>query len=133
MTKAEIKLLDDIIKGKEMPIGILDLIPFVEDRTLLYGYTCQRDTFHVYIKNNQIHAVVYNTDYSQNIPKPMNMREITITSNRDYIPDKRLYPEKCDYRFCEMLARRDISLPFTGWTAGVEEKAFYGFTLEDLL
>lgn len=27
-----------------------DLQPYVYNKTLLYGYTCERDTFHVYIK-----------------------------------------------------------------------------------
>lgn len=131
MTKTELELLNNITKGDEMLIGILDLGPFTKDRTLIYGYTCNRETFHVYVQDRQIHTVIYNTDYSQDTPRPKDMREITIKHNRDYVPDKRLYPERCDYRFCKMLERKDISLPFTAWTDDVEQKDFYGFTLED--
>lgn len=131
MTKKEFDLLNNITKKNEAVIEVSDLEPFVGDRTLIYGYTCKKETFHVYIKDKQIHAVVYNTDYLNDPPRPKNMREIIIKSNRDYIPDRRLYPERCDYRFCEMLKRKDISLLFTGWTVGVGLKDFYGFVLED--
>lgn len=131
MTKSELELLNVVGEDKERPISVLDLDPFLKDRTLLYGYTCNRDTFHVYIKAKKIHVIVYQNDYSQENVKPKNVREIHVTSNRNYVPDKRLYPERCDYRFCEMLMRRDIKLPFTAWTDDVEKKDFYGFTLED--
>ena len=29
-----------------------------QDRTLLYGYTCDRETWHVYLKKGNIHTVV---------------------------------------------------------------------------
>ena len=115
------------------PIGVSDLEPFVKDRTLLYGYTCERNTFHVYIKDKQIHTVIYDMDYSQNISRPKNMREVVVKLNTDYIPDKRLYPERCDYVFCKMLKEKGISLPFTIWHDDIEEKTFYGFILEDVV
>ena len=131
MTKTELELLNNIARGEETPIGILDLDPFTKDRTLIYGYTCDRNTFHVYVKNRQIHTIIYNIDYSQDTPRPKDMREITIKHNQDYVPDKRLYPERCDYIFCKMLEKRGVSLPFTVCTDDVEQKDFYGFTLED--
>jgi hypothetical protein len=121
------------------------LRPYLYDKTLLYGYTCNRETFHVYIKHAQIYVVVYEVDYSINYDnqlggfmrgdgKPKNMRHIEVKSNKDYIPDKRLYPERCDYNFCKLLKERGIDLPFTHWSEEIEpnEKGYYGFTLEDV-
>lgn len=114
-----------------------NLRPHVYNKTLLYGYTCERETFHVYIKNDQIYVVVYNNDYSTDRVKPKNMRQIKVTSNHDYVPDKRLYPERCDYNFCLLLKEKGVQLPFTTWSEPVEidledpRYPYYGFTLED--
>ena len=113
------------------------LRPYLYNKTLLYGYTCARDTFHVYIKNEQIYVVVYNNEYSSGAIKPTNLRQITIKSNSDYIPDKRLYPERCDYNFCKLLKEKGVELPFTTWSDPVEidledpRYPYYGFTLEN--
>ena len=115
-----------------------NLRPYVYNKTLLYGYTCERETFHVYIKNEQIYVVVYNNDYSTDKIKPKNMRQIKVTSNHDYVPDKRLYPERCDYNFCMLLKERGVNLPFTTWSDPVEidledpRYPYYGFTLENV-
>lgn len=121
-----------------------DLRPYVYNKTLMYGYTCERETFHVYIKDEQIYVVVYETDYSilyneelssfmRGEPKPKNMRQIEVKSNRDYVPNKRLYPERCDYNFCKLLKERGIELPFSHWGEEVplNKKGYYGFILED--
>ena len=102
-----------------------------KDRTLLYGYTCARETFHVYLKNMKIHVVIYQNYYGCETVKPKNMREIIVKSNMDYIPDKRLYPETCDFEFCKLLKEKDIHLPFTNFNNDREVSDFYGFTLED--
>mgnify|MGYP007039915543 FL=1 len=60
------------------------------------------------------------------------MREISIKSNDNYIPDKRLYPETCDYEFCVLLKERDIYLPFTTYDEKRPLRNYYGFTLEDI-
>ena len=99
------------------------------DRTLLYGYTCNRDTFHVYIKDAKIHAVIYKIDFENNAPNFM--QEIVVKTNDDYVPDKRLYPESCDYEFCEKLKGLGCHLPFTTWTGNETKKQFRGFVLED--
>ena len=60
------------------------------------------------------------------------MREVKIKSNEDYIPDKRLYPETCDFMFCALLKSAGIYLPFTAFDKNRPDKKFYGFTLEEL-
>ena len=115
-------------------LDVHDLLPYVYNKTLLYGYTCERETFHVYIKDEKIYVVVYDVDYSSkdNI-KPKNMRQIEVTSNHDYVPDKRLYPERCDYSFCRLLKAKGVDLPFTGWTDNIDSnREYYGFILEDV-
>lgn len=89
-----------------------------EDRTLLYGYTCDRETWHVYIENNQIHTVKYKSQDNPHI--------LSIKTNEDYVPNKRLYPAKCDLEFCSLLKQKGIRLPFTTWENNVEEKQYYG-------
>ena len=91
MKKEWFDKLSEIDKANEAVIGIHELIPYIYNRTLLYGYTCERETFHVYIKDQKIYTVVYNTDYSisyekelgsfmRGDPRPKNMRQIEIRS-----------------------------------------------------
>ena len=91
------------------------------NRTLLYGYTCERDTWHIYLKDCQIISVIYK--YRKQ-PERMD-----INSNYHYVPDKRLYPECCDYEFCKLLKEKGISLPFTTWTDRSEKLIYYGEVL----
>ena len=67
-------------------------------------------------------------------PRPKNMKQIEVKSNRDFVPDKRLYPERCDYHFCRALKEKGIDLPFLHWSEEIEpnEKGYYGFILEDI-
>ncbi len=144
MKKEWFDKLGEIDKANETAIGVQELKPYTYNRTLLYGYTCERKTFHVYIKNKQIYVVVYENDYPiiyneelssfmRGDARPKNMKQIEVRSNRDFIPDKRLYPERCDYHFCRALKERGIDLPFTHWSEEIEpnKKGYYGFTLED--
>jgi len=134
MRKEWFEKLSEIDKANETIIGIQELRPYIYNRTLLYGYTCERETFHVYLKDQKTYTVVYKTDYSRGAPMPKNMRQIEVNSNRDFVPDKRLYPERCDYHFCRALKERGIDLPFTHWSEEIEpnEKGYCGFTLEDI-
>jgi hypothetical protein len=144
MKKEWFDKLSEIDKANEAIIGIQELEPYTYNRTLLYGYTCERETFHVYVKGRKIYTVVYNTEYAINYnkelgsftrgePKLNGMRQIEVKSNRDFIPNKRLYPERCDYHFCRALKEKGIDLPFTHWSEEVQpnERGYYGFTLED--
>ena len=130
MTKEDFERFNNIEKIKEKIIEAEDLKPFLKDRTLLYGYTNERKTFHVYMKNVKIHTVIYDTDFNNGIQKPINMMEVEIKSNHDYVPNKRLYPECCDYHFCKLLKNIGIELPFTTYQEERPIKDFYGFTIE---
>ena len=110
---------------------------FQQDRTLIYGYTCERETFHTYIKDGEIHTIVYSFNYdffsSSEEAHPTDMREIKVSRNEQYIPDKRIYPEASDYLFCALLNSRGVDLPFTSFNENRPEPngPFYGFTIEE--
>ena len=127
MKKEEFEKLSEIKKSENL-ITVKDLVN-KQDRTLLYGYTWSRETFHVYLKNLEIHTIIYQMDYITH--KPINMREILVDSNYKYIPDKRLYPETCDYEFSKLLKENGEALPFTCFNEDREVSDFYGYTLED--
>lgn len=94
-----------------------------KDRTLIYGYTCDRQTFHVYIKNKKIHIVQY--DYHGN-----SIIEFPVFSAIGCIPNKRIYPEACDYGFCCFLHNEGVTLPFTTYNEERPQQTFYGRILE---
>lgn len=98
------------VKTKPSVIGINNLSN-KKDRTLLYGYTCNRDTFHVYIHKGVLHKIIYNS--SSSIPKLHESGSELLLEN--IVPDKRLYPSSCDYEFCVLLTEAGVYLPFTSW------------------
>lgn len=100
-----------------------------EPRTLIYGYTCDRDTFHVYLGEDGIHLVVYN--YHGMLA--LHCRESEGIPLEDCVPDKRVYPEACDYEFCLILKRAGVNIPFTTWSEGRETALFHGKRVEELV
>ena len=60
-----------------------------EDRTLIWGYTTDRRSWHVYLKDGEIHSYVYGVHNGDSFTK------LSVSSNEGYIPNKRLYPECC--------------------------------------
>jgi len=97
-------------------------------RTLVYGYTCNRDTFHVYLKDGQIHKVVYTFD--RTLIDQFSGSEIEPEA---CVPDKRIYPEACDYEFCMLLKKFDAYMPFTGFNENRDMlQQFHGNLLEEL-
>lgn len=132
MKKEWFEKLKQLDEEKYEVITASDLRPYLYDKTLMYGYTCERKTFHVYVKDGEIYVVTYNNDYSTDKVRPKNMEQIIVRSNYDYVPDKRLYPERCEYHFCRMLKEKGVNLPFTTWNDNIDENCkYYGFTLED--
>lgn len=92
-----------------------------ENRTLLYGYDCERDTWHTYLKDGEIITVIY--------PHKSNVRRFDVQENEHFVPNKRLYPESCDYEFCKLLKESGVYLPFTTYDENVEKVTFYGKVL----
>lgn len=97
-------------------------------RTLLYGYTCDRNTWHVYLENDHIHCLLYKGNVAISHTAG---HSGGVADNQGYIPNKRLYPEHCDYEFCKLLMAADCSLPFTTFSEEKEMSGSYAGTLFD--
>jgi len=99
-------------------------------RTLAYGYTCDRNTFHVYLGDDGfIHKVVYSYDNELLVHRT----ESDSLGLDECVPDKRLYPEACDYDFCLLLHAGGVNLPFTTWSEGRRPAQYYGKCADDFV
>lgn len=120
MTKDEYAALCRPIPPAPACVHVTDL----EDqtpRTLLYGYTCERDTFHVYLgQDGLLHKVVYGYDKLL-----LAHAQGTCLLMQDCVPDKRVYPHASDMAFCVLLARAGIAVPYTTFRDD-EPQQFYG-------
>jgi hypothetical protein len=87
-----------------------------DERTLAYGYTCQRQSWHAYVHDHELHVIIY--DYSKNAAFYIHGERLPL---EDLKPDKRVYPDACELAFSQLMRRRDHQLPFTG---GVEEESY---------
>lgn len=114
------------VEGRKDPVHVIDMseVPG-EDRTLVYGYTTQRNTFHVYKADGQLHVLIYDQDNR----KVWYEADTSIQSER-CVPDKRAYPERCDLGFARLMRERDCALPFTGFDS---ERTFLGQQFAGLL
>lgn len=115
------------------PCGILfsaSSLTSKSDRTLAYGYTIERETFHVYLMNGIIHRVIYNSD--KELLAHRSGRSLPV---KLLVPNKRLYPETCDLNFCELIHPYfEDGLPLTTYNSNrpVSEDGFYGDLLCEL-
>ena len=84
------------------PIRAIDFIG--AEHTLLYGYTCNRETWHVYWKGDLIHVLVH--DHAGKVLEHAKAAEWTPSA---LVPDKRVYPESTDPAFARMLRVSSMS------------------------
>ncbi len=109
-------------------------------RTLLFGYTTDKHTWHVYLDaQGVIHRVVYAYAHPQPLLVSASSGETGgCTRNSEYVPNKRLYPESCDAEFCKLLSDAGVDLPFTSHDASLHARrvaahhGFAGHIREDL-
>lgn len=93
------------------PTTLADELVDRTPRTLLYGYDVARNTWHVYLDAaGVLHKVVYLSDAL------LLSHEAGRLPDASLIPDKRLYPQYCDFEACLLLQRAGVSLPFTTWS-----------------
>jgi hypothetical protein len=101
------------------------------DRTLLYGYMVNRQTFHVYLQDGRIHVLL--TTYGFDQPADYYASGIPLVST--LVPSKRVYPESTDADFVRLLAQRGADvplLPFDELRYGkVKHLTFHGKTWEN--
>ena len=107
-------------------IKIEDLVN-TEGRTLLYGYSTDRDAIHVYLKDRKFYLYRYNVDRSVS---SLHIFGEHIEDVSNLIPNKRLYPECCDEEFCQILISLNIYLPFTNFYEYLNTSVYYGAIAE---
>jgi hypothetical protein len=95
------------------------------DRTLLYGYTCNRDTWHVYLKDGFIHRLEYTARGAV-----LKHDALSAWEASRLVPDKRVYPESTDLVFARMLKRIVSHIPFLPFQEAryerVKHRTFHG-------
>jgi len=125
------------------------------DRTLIYGYTCDQDTYrhvhlrdawHVYLKDGKIITLLYTwylhtplNVYPNTVdgiyggdgePCKYEYKIIDVKRNSNYIPDKCIDPESCDFEFCKLLKQAGQHLPFTGKPDDeLQDLKYYGLVI----
>lgn len=87
------------------------------NRTLLYGYTAVRQTWHVYLVDGVIHREVF--DYNRTT---VEHEHATVWWADELLPDKRVYPEDADPQFVNALLRLGLRVPFTTFDDERREK-----------
>jgi hypothetical protein len=100
------------------------------DRTLAFGYTADRDTWHLYLAGGLLHRLVY--DGRRGTVVHQQQSEVWATSN--LVPGKRLYPESTDERFARLMRARGHDLRFRDFDArrhtSLRDRAFHGLVLD---
>lgn len=120
MTKDEMaKLKDEQYPSQELNIKEL---PAGYEGTLLYGYTCERNTFHAYAKAGEIHAVIYN--HKNELLRHTHGEEIYAGS---CAPDKRTYRQHTQYFFASLLVKKGVMFSLTEAREEDEDLAFGEF------
>lgn len=96
-------------------------------RTLVYGATHIRHTFHVYLGDDQkFHLVTYDDDNF--LQRHQTEAELHV---EEYEPTKYAYPEACDFEFTSLLQGIGLDLSFLPYQER-EEARFYGLRLDEL-
>lgn len=102
---------------------------YSEPRTLFYGYDCDRNTHHVYSDDEgNIHLHVYKDEGARGVytRAHINYTEEGIDDLSVLMPNKRLYPQYCDFDACATLKNKGIDLPFTVYEEPRREGPYYG-------
>lgn len=86
------------------------------DRTLLYGYDCDRRTWHVWQTGDHLFHAVYISSHEFEF-----QRSAIKLDAASLVPNKRLYPEACDFDFCLALRKLGMGIPFLPW-GGIDPK-----------
>lgn len=125
MTETEFKQFKNL-KVSAKTVNVLDLRD-LSDRTLIYGYDIDKYTYHLYLKDCVFHIVLYNSEGYNVLHK-----ERAILPIVECIPDKRVYPECCDYEFSVLLLKNGIEIPYTNFNDHRDNLKFYGKLNEEL-
>ena len=95
MNATQYGLLSDTIQP-EPQLASAKVLYNQAPRTLLFGYTGEKDTVHVYLADGIIHKVVYN--FKGHLIEHKTQDQGLLFGECAAV--KRLYPEACDFEFC---------------------------------
>lgn len=119
----------EALNAPEPTAAVVNLVAPLQnrrDRTLIWGYTTARDSFHVYLQDETIFRIVYGRDWAEAI------RGQHFLPSR-LVPNKRVYPEASDFEFCKLLMSHGVEIPFTTFNADRPAKTFHGKLAEELV
>lgn len=98
-------------------------------RTLLFGGTRNRDSFHVYLgADARLHLVEYDKDGF--LVRHATEDELLL---EEYEPSRHAYPEACDFEFCKLLQDNGVHPNFLQYEESPAAAVFYGKLLADLV
>lgn len=119
---------NDLVEIAEEPVlwVTVDTLEDQSDRTLLWGYTVERYSHHVFIKDGELRMVVYGS----NVEEPFVMKRGSIPV-LEIVPNKRLYPDACDLEFCNRLLEMRVNPPFTTFRFDRPASKFHGKTFDE--
>lgn len=105
-------------------VSILDL-PEGYEGTLLYGYNVDRTTMHVYAKDDEIHAVTY--DSNKEVIKHEHRGGLEIDQ---CYPSKRVYRQETQFFFAKLLKERGAEFSITNSNADENKCIKFGEFLD---
>lgn len=108
-------------------ISVSELENPTQDRTLMYGYTFERETVHVYLKGGLIHKAVY-----AHPDKLVFSTSGESASCVSLVPEKRAYPAACDAQFAQLMLDKNQYVPYTTFVER-EDIQFHGKLIEELV
>lgn len=122
--------------GDEPRISVVEVDPDKGNRTLLFGYTVERDTFHVYLLDGTLHRVIYRGGATGREGAVLDHVAGESLGVNALYPNKRAYPESTELAFVTLLSTRheyDVALlPFDAEReARVSGRAFHGLVVDD--
>jgi hypothetical protein len=124
MTETEFQQFINI-RVSAKTVNVLDLRD-LSDRTLVYGYDIDRYTYHLYLKDCTFHIVIYKLDDKVSHVESDSLPIVKC------IPNKRVYPECCDYEFSVLLLKNSVELPYTHYNNKRDDLKFHGKLNEEL-
>lgn len=109
-------------------IDVQDALSYIPgDGTLLWGYTCDRNSFHVYLEGGQLHRVIY--DHDRNVLDYIHGQTLDA---RLLHPNKRVYPEATSYDFIVALRNAGERPSLTTFNEKREDATWHGEVYQSL-
>lgn len=97
-------------------------------RTLIYGYSIDRETIHVYLNNDK---KIVKLRYKGHSLVDSEVEGDNGIDAHSLVPSKRAYPEACDFEFCKLMMAAGVSITFTSFDFSRPNHQFHGLVLED--